>query len=88
MDISFDPIKSQLNADKHGIGLEQAAFVEWDSAVVWLDQRSNYLESRFNAIAYIGLRLYCVCFTDRDDTRRIISLRKANRREVTRYANT
>jgi hypothetical protein len=36
--------------------------------------------------AYIGLRLYCVVFTDRDDVRRIISLRKANRREIAHYA--
>ena len=36
--------------------------------------------------AYIGLRLYCVVYTDRGDERRIISLRKANSREVKRYA--
>jgi uncharacterized DUF497 family protein len=38
--------------------------------------------------AYIGVRLYCVVFTDRDDVCRIISLRKANRREEKRYAET
>jgi len=38
--------------------------------------------------AYIGLRLYCVVYTDRDDQRRIISLRKANNREIKNYAST
>lgn len=36
--------------------------------------------------AFIGMRLYCVVFTDRDNERRIISLRKANSREVKHYA--
>lgn len=36
-------------------------------------------------IGYIGLRLY---FVDRAEGRRIISLRKANPREVNRYAET
>lgn len=38
------------------------------------------------AIGYIELRLYYVAFMDRADSRRIISLRKANQREVKRYA--
>jgi len=38
------------------------------------------------AIGYIGLRLYVVDYVDRDDDRRIISLRNANSREVNFYA--
>jgi uncharacterized protein len=87
MDISFDPAKSKLNAQKHGIGLERAADIEWDNALMWHDARQDYAEKRHCAIGYIGLRLFYVCFTDRDNTRRIISLRKANQREVNRYAN-
>ncbi len=34
------------------------------------------------------MRLYFVAFVVRDDTRRIISLRKANKREERRYAET
>jgi uncharacterized DUF497 family protein len=37
-------------------------------------------------IAYIGLRLFVVVYVDRSEVRRIISLRKANRREINRYA--
>jgi uncharacterized DUF497 family protein len=37
------------------------------------------------AIGYIGLRLHVLCFTPIDGGVRIISLRKANQREVKRY---
>jgi uncharacterized DUF497 family protein len=40
------------------------------------------------AIAYFGERLYYVVYVDREEVRRIISLRKANLREVKRYAET
>jgi uncharacterized DUF497 family protein len=40
------------------------------------------------ALGYIGLRIMAVVFVDRPPERRIISLRKANSREVKRYAET
>lgn len=40
------------------------------------------------AMGYIGQRLYVVVYVDRADSRRIISLRKANQREEKRYAET
>jgi len=39
-------------------------------------------------IGYIGDRLFNVVFVERGEERRIISLRKANQREVKRYAKT
>ena len=39
-------------------------------------------------MGYIGDRLFNVVFVKRGEERRIISLRKANQREVKRYANT
>lgn len=41
---------------------------------------------RMCVIAYIGDRLYYGVYVDRDKVRRMISLRKANLREVKRYA--
>lgn len=43
-------------------------------------------ETRQSALALIGQRLYIVAYVDRGQTRRAISLRKANIREVTHYA--
>ena len=49
-------------------------------------------EARMVALGYIGLRIMSMVFVDRPPEqpteRRIISLRKANQREVKRYAET
>lgn len=42
-------------------------------------------EPRFVAVGYIGERVYVVCFTPIEEGVRVISFRKANRREVRRY---
>jgi uncharacterized DUF497 family protein len=50
------------------------------------DMRREYQECSMVALGYIGVRLYCAIYVDRNDERRIISLRKANSREVNLYA--
>ena len=40
-----------------------------------------------SGLALWGQRLFCVAFTERGDALRIISLRKANRREVRFYVH-
>ncbi|SAI65852.1 phage protein [Bordetella ansorpii] len=86
MNIVFDPVKSVGNQIKHGISLAAAQNLEWDCAMAALDDRRPYGEDRMIAIGYIGDRLYVVVYVDRDDCRRVISLRKANAREVKQYA--
>ena len=76
-DIAFDPAKDKANIGKHGVPLTAAAAIEWDGALSWKDERQAYGEERMCAIAYIGDRLYYVVYVDRDQTRRVISLRKA-----------
>lgn len=86
--ISYDPAKNVANHAKHGVALAAAEALEWNTAVTWLDIRKAYGEARECGIGYIGLKLYFVAFVDHDQTRRIISLRRANRKEVKRYAET
>ena len=62
-----------------------AAELSWDAALVWLDDRADYGEVRMVALAPIGDILFFVAFVDREPVRRIISLRRANRREVNHY---
>jgi uncharacterized DUF497 family protein len=88
MNIAFDPFKDLSNIEKHGVSLQAAEVFEWDTAVAWPDHRSAYGEARMIALGYIGNRIYNIVFVDRDGVRRIISLRKANQREVNRYAET
>lgn len=88
MQITFDPKKDAINKVKHGVALAEAAAIEWDTALVTVDDRFDYGERRQVAIGYIGLRLYVLAYVERRDVLRVISLRKANRREIERYANT
>lgn len=71
-----------------GVSLRLAAQLEWGSAIIWPDLRKAYGEPRQCGIGYIGNRLFALAFVDRGDFRRIISLRKANKREEKIYAET
>jgi uncharacterized protein len=81
----FDPGKDASNLSKHGLSLAAAAELSWDAALVWIDDRADYGEVRMVALAPIGDILFFVAFVDREEARRIISLRRANRREVSHY---
>jgi uncharacterized DUF497 family protein len=83
--IVFDPEKDATNLSKHGVSLAAAAQLDWDAALAWIDDRADYGELRIVALAPIGDKLFFVAFVDRDEARRIISLRRANRREVNYY---
>ena len=85
MHIDFDPEKDATNISKHGVSLAAAARLDWDAALAWIDDRADYGEMRIVALAPIGDRLFFVVFVDRENSRRIISLRRANRREVNHY---
>ncbi|WP_248885162.1 BrnT family toxin [Acidithiobacillus acidisediminis] len=87
MQITFDPAKDQRNTNKHGLSLSLASRLEWDLLLATVDDRKAYGELRMIGYAPIGTRVYCVVFTDRGEERRIISLRKANSREVKQYAS-
>ena len=65
-----------------------ATQLDWDTALAWIDDRTDYGELRIVALTPIGNRLFFVVFVDRDEARRILSLRKANRREVNHYVRT
>ena len=86
--IDFDPSKDASNLSKHGVSLAAAAELNWAAALAWIDDRADYGEVRIVALAPIGDRLFFVAFVDRTDARRIISLRRANRREVNHYVRS
>ena len=85
MRIEFDPAKDASNHSKHGVSLALAAELDWESALVWVDDRFRYNEARMIALAPKTGTLYYVAFVERGAVRRIISLRQANRREVKHY---
>lgn len=85
MKIAYSSKKDIINKKKHGISLADATMLEWDTLQTEEDSRVDYGETRVIGYAFIEIRLYCVVYTDRDGGRRIISLRKANKREVSNY---
>lgn len=85
MKISFDPSKSERNVAERGLSFELVDEFEWSSALIAEDTRRDYGERRFQAIGYIGDRLHVLVFTPRGAAVHVISLRKANAREVRRY---
>ncbi|WP_327383630.1 BrnT family toxin [Caballeronia choica] len=85
IEIVFDPAKDEANRRRHGVSLELARQIDWSTVMAGVDDRHDYGEVREIGYAPIGTRLYCVVFTQRVISLRIISLRKANYRELDRY---
>ena len=85
--ITFDPAKNEANVRERGLpfSLVGSEF-EWSSASVIEDLRTDYGETRYTAVGFIGERLHVVIFTPRSGATHVISLRKANRREEKMYA--
>lgn len=83
--ISFDSAKNERNVAIRGISFERAVAFEWDSALIVEDTRKDYGERRFQALGLIDGRLHVLVFTPRAGRTHVISLRKANGREVRRY---
>jgi uncharacterized DUF497 family protein len=86
--IEFDPAKDASNRVRHGVSLGLARELDWDAALVWVDDRFDYDELRMIALAPRTNTLYYVAFAERGDRCRIISLRRATRREVKHYVES
>ena len=80
----WDENKRLSNIAKHEIDFTAVYDFEW--AAVHEKRSDRYGEERIAATGYIGERLYRVIYTMRGEKKRIISLRKANRREEREYA--
>jgi uncharacterized DUF497 family protein len=83
--ISFDPRKNERNIAERGLSFELVEEFEWDSALVVEDDRRDYGERRYQALGLIADRLHALVFAPRAGRVHVISLRKANRREVRLY---
>jgi hypothetical protein len=82
----WDEAKRAINFAKHGVDFAEAEGFDWRTAVSWPDTRFDYGEERSTAVGKIGSRLHVMVFTKRSGRTRNIGLRKANAREVRRYA--
>lgn len=85
MEVEFDPSKSERNAQERGLAFSVVEEFDWTTAIVVEDDRADYGETRMFALGFIGDRLHALVFTMRGDACRVISLRRANDREVAHY---
>jgi uncharacterized DUF497 family protein len=85
MHIEFDANKNQTNIRDRGLSFELAKQFDFDSALIWQDKRKPYPEVRFTALGLLDGRIHSLVFSETAKGIRIISFRKANKREVKRY---
>ena len=76
--------KREVNLTKHGVDFSSVHNFDWETARVY--QGKSNIELRWVAHGYIGHRLHVLVFTERRDRIRVISLRKANEKEIEAYA--
>jgi len=62
MQFEFDPAKDAANQAKHGISLALAGELNWEAALVWVDDHFEYGELRVIALAPKTNTLYYVAF--------------------------
>ena len=84
MIFEYDQIKSVANEAKHGINFEQAQEIWNDPGAIKIEG-SIQSEKRDLAIGKIGDKFWTVVWTLRGQNIRIISVRRARRKEIKSY---
>ncbi|HXH72846.1 MAG TPA: BrnT family toxin [Mariprofundaceae bacterium] len=85
MEIEFDPAKNEKNIRERGLSFEAVAEFDFESAVFMEDTRHDYGETRWRALGLLEERLHALVFVETENGIRVISFRKANKREVKLY---
>ncbi len=83
MQYEWDENKNRLNLEKHGLDFSLVEVIFNYLHITKIDNRKDYGEQRFLTMGTIGLygRAVIVAHTLRNNKIRVISIRKANRRE-------
>lgn len=81
MEFEWDDKKSERTRRERGFGFQRAVRIFAGRVYTTPDDRRDYAEERFIAIGETGGEVLVVVYTDRGDARRIISARRANRKE-------
>lgn len=83
---TWDEAKRRENLRKHGVDFAIVEGFDWLNSIASEDDSERYAEARFISIGPIGDRLYVLVWSPRgDDEVRVISLRKADKRERKRH---
>jgi uncharacterized DUF497 family protein len=86
MNYRWDPAKAKANINKQGVEFADAAGVFEDPDAITIEDPDSQGEQRFLSIGLDVLgRIIVVAYTYRDDDVRLISARKATKKEVKIY---
>ncbi|KQR87300.1 toxin [Burkholderia sp. Leaf177] len=85
MPISYNALKNETNIRERGLSFEAVRDLDMTKALIVEDIRMAYEERRFQVLGLIEGRLHMLVFTPRGGKMHVISLRKANPREIKRY---
>ncbi len=85
MAIVYDRDKSARNVADRGLSFDLVGELEWHTALLRVDARRDYGEVRIQVRAMMKGRLYAAVVTPRGSDLRVVSFRKANKREVKAY---
>lgn len=87
MEIAFDPEKRAKTIAVRGLDFARAGEVFAGRHFTAEDTREDYSEPRYITVGKLDGRMVVIVWTPRGESRRIISMRKANDREQTGYAH-
>lgn len=86
MNINWDPKKAETNFKKHGIRFSDAEMVLYDSFAMTIEEQIVANELRYVTVGTDAVgRILAVVYSYRSDTIRLISARKATRKERIQY---
>ena len=81
----WDDPKRLANLKKHGVDFADALQFAWETATVTIDDRFDYGEERLMATGFYRDRVHVVIYIERGSVKRLISFRKATRREIEEF---
>jgi hypothetical protein len=84
MKFEYDPVKSRLNLEKHALDFEEAQALWEDEDRMIIPAKSD-TEERFALLATHRQRVWAAFYTVRDQKVRIISIRRARKKEIELY---
>lgn len=85
MNIEYDHGKNEKNIIERGLSFDLFLQFDLSRAKVIEDTRYPYPEKRYQIYGEVKQRLYVAVITPIEEGFRVISLRKANKREVKKY---
>jgi len=85
MEISYDPAKNAANVAAGRPSFDDVARFDFQTAVFAVDDRRDYGETRYRGFGFLDGRPHALVFVETKVGIRVVSFRKANKREVKRY---